>query len=81
MKYYDGSHTHVCQWRVIHHDINESGVKHQHLKKNIWSPYTTESSNIHCHDMKDPTQLYNFNYLINTKNNHIQQFTRVNDFF
>ena len=30
--------------------------------------------------MKDPTQLYNFNYLINTKNNnYIQQCTTVNE--
>ena len=29
--------------------------------------------------MKDPTQLYNFNYFINTKNNHIQQCTTVNE--
>jgi hypothetical protein len=30
--------------------------------------------------MKDPTQLYNFKYLINTKNNnYIQQCTTVNE--
>ena len=28
--------------------------------------------------MKDPTQLYNFNYFKNTKKNYIQQCTTVN---
>jgi hypothetical protein len=33
----------------------------------IRSRYITESPNIHCHNMEDPTQLYSFNYFINTK--------------
>jgi hypothetical protein len=54
-------------------NIAESGVKHQFKKKSyiifdyLILVYFMESYIIHCHDMKDPTQLYNFNYFINTK--------------
>jgi len=39
------------------------------------SVYFKESPNIHCHNMKHPTQLCSFNYFIDTHINHIKQCT------
>ena len=37
------------------------------LTDHLISVYFMESPSIQCHNMKDPTHLYSFNYFINTK--------------
>jgi hypothetical protein len=62
--------------------LNTKKIKNRTLSLIDRLVYITGSPNIHCHDMKDPTQLCSFNYFINTKKiiiyNNVE-FTTVNE--